>query len=71
MNNYTLNTADRLTHIKIVAVSLVAAIAIVAVGINGRIDRSNTATAGIRTDGPVVRAGKSTTITANDNLRVR
>ena len=28
MNNYTLNTADRLTHIKIVAVSLIAGIAV-------------------------------------------
>ena len=27
MNNYTMNTADRLTHLKIVAVSLVAGIA--------------------------------------------
>src|SRR6476469_4052981 len=29
MNNYTMNTADRLTHLKIVAVSLVAGIAVI------------------------------------------
>ena len=36
MNNYTLNTADRLTHLKIVAVSLVAGIVVVGVGIAAR-----------------------------------
>ncbi len=38
MNNYTLNTADRLTHLKIVAVSLVAGIIVVGVGIAARPD---------------------------------
>ena len=38
MNNYTLNTADRLTHLKIVAVSLVAGIVVVGVGIAARPD---------------------------------
>ena len=36
MNNYTLNTADRLTHLKIVVVSLVAGIVVVGVGIAAR-----------------------------------
>ena len=36
MNNYTLRTADRLTHLKIVVVSLVAGIAVVGVGIAAR-----------------------------------
>jgi hypothetical protein len=36
MNNYTLHTADRLTHLKIVVVSLVAGIVTVGVGIAAR-----------------------------------
>jgi hypothetical protein len=36
MNNYTMKTADRLTHVKIVAMSLVAGIIVVAVGIAAR-----------------------------------
>jgi hypothetical protein len=36
MNNYTLKTADRLTHLKIVVVSLVAGIIVVGVGIAAR-----------------------------------
>jgi len=36
MNNYMLNSADRLTHLKIVAVSLVAGIIVVGVGIAAR-----------------------------------
>ena len=36
MNNYTLKTADRLTHLKIVAVSLVAGIVVVGIGIAAR-----------------------------------
>ena len=36
MNNYTMNTADRLTHLKIVAVSLVCVIVVVLVGHNAK-----------------------------------
>jgi hypothetical protein len=36
MNNYTIHTADRLTHLKIVVMSLVAGIIVVAVGIAAR-----------------------------------
>ena len=36
MNNYTMRTADRLTHLKIVVMSLVAGIVVVVVGIAAR-----------------------------------
>jgi hypothetical protein len=36
MNNCKLTTADRLTHIKVVVVSLMAAIAVVLIGIAAR-----------------------------------
>jgi hypothetical protein len=42
MNNYGLATADRLTHIKIVAVALVACIGIVSAGKAARQEASET-----------------------------
>jgi hypothetical protein len=36
MNNYSLTSADRLTHLKIVVVSLIAGIVVVGVGIAAR-----------------------------------
>ena len=36
MNNYTMKSADRLTHVKIVVMSLVAGILVVTVGIAAR-----------------------------------
>ena len=45
MNNSTLITADRMTHIKIVVVALLASVAVIVVGIAARpqIDTSATA----------------------------
>jgi hypothetical protein len=72
VNNSSLRTADRSTHIKIVAVSLVASIAVVAVGLMARNEPSGSVTARIQTDGPlVVKAGEPKTITANDNTAIR
>ena len=51
----SLLNAGRTTHLKIVAVALVAGIAVVAVGINAR--TTNIATARVGTDA-VVRAGQ-------------
>jgi hypothetical protein len=47
MNNYRLTTADRLTHAKIVGVSLVASLVVVCIGKSARSDLSeiNTRTA--------------------------
>ena len=42
MNNYGLATADRLTHVKIVAVALIACVAIVSAGKAARQDLSDT-----------------------------
>jgi hypothetical protein len=70
--NSSLWSADRNTHIKIVAVSLVAAIVVVTVALTTRIDGPSTATARLQADGPVVvKAGKLKTITANDSVKVQ
>ena len=60
--NSSLWTADRNTHLKIVAVSLLTAIAIVAGGISVRISDM----ASVQVDRAVVKAGKPIIFTAND-----
>ena len=70
MNNSTILTADRTTHLKIVVVSLLASILVAGVGIAARTTVSDT-TARIQTAGPAVKAGKPMTVTNNSNLQVR
>jgi hypothetical protein len=52
--NYSLLTADRATHLKIVAVALIAAILVVAVG-----GRAATTATGLDANGPVSLNGES------------
>ena len=52
--NYSLATADRTTHLKVVVVALGAAILVVAVGIAARVTTIDTETARVRTQGVVV-----------------
>ena len=68
--NHSLVTADRTTHLKIVAVSLVAAIAVILVGITARVTDSG-ASANLQAHGPVLKAGKLAAITAIDGSTVR
>jgi hypothetical protein len=58
--SHSLITADRGTHLKIVCLSLVAAIAVVTVGITARVTEAGAA----RTQ--VVKAGKPAVFTARD-----
>ena len=61
----SVRSADRTTHIKIVAVSLMAAILVVAVGINAR-------NFSINEDSPTVtKAGRSVHFSIKDNPTVR
>jgi hypothetical protein len=53
MNNSSLHTADRVTHLKILVVSLAAAIVVVAVGIAARPDVN----ARIEARAPVLKPG--------------
>jgi len=64
--NHSLVTADRTTHLKIVAVSLVAAIAVILVGVTARIADTGTASAKLESHGPVLKAGKPATFTVRD-----
>jgi hypothetical protein len=69
--NSSLWTADRNTHLKIVAISLVAAIAIMAVGINARNSDTTSVTAYVQVDRAVVKAGIPIIFTANDVSKIR
>jgi len=68
--NHSLVTADRTTHLKIVAVSLVAAIAVILIGVTARITDTG-ATAKLEAHGPVLKAGKPATITARDGIAIQ
>ena len=68
--NHSLVTADRTTHLKIVAVSLVAAIAVILVGVTARISDTG-ASAKLEANGPVLKAGKPATVTVRDATQIQ
>ena len=68
---HSLIGADRTTHFKIVAVALLSAIVLVMVGITARVTESDTATARLQAEGPVLKAGKPSTFTIRDGTAIR
>jgi len=71
MNNSTIFTADRNTHVKIVAIALVASISILAVGIAARTTTAADSTARIQTAGPALKAGKPVAFSHSDTTAIR
>lgn len=69
--NATIFSADRITHVKIVIIALVAAIVVVTVGINARSIETGPVTARIWSDGPVVKAGKAINFSVRDDPIIR
>jgi hypothetical protein len=67
MNNSSLHTADRVTHLKILVVSLAAAIVVVAVGIAARPDMSMQ----IEARAPVLKAGQPVLLSINEASLIR
>ena len=67
--NHSIYSADRMTHLKIVVVALVAAIAVAGFSISARntTDEGLTQTASMR----VMKAGKPVVITSSGNTVVR
>ncbi|MFX4485996.1 hypothetical protein ABTA87_20835, partial [Acinetobacter baumannii] len=58
--NHSIHSADKATHLKIVAVALVAGIAVAALGITARTSTDYSQTA------HVVKAGKPVAVTSSD-----
>lgn len=67
--NSSLWSAGHTTHLKIVAVSLVASIVVVVIGINARVDAG--ATTGLENAPVVVKADKVKTYTDNGGATIR
>ena len=63
MNNFSMFSADRLTHLKLVAVALVGASLIISLGAASRISDSLTAT--------VIKPGKPVTASTSEPRTIR
>jgi hypothetical protein len=70
MNNASLLTADRTTHLKIVVVSLVCATLIAGIGIAGRVTESPASAEG-RIEAAVIKAAKPVTAATSENRTIR
>jgi hypothetical protein len=62
--------ADRATHLRIVAVALIAGIIVVLVGLAARISDFETAAA-MMNNGPVIKAGQPALVTEREKYTVR
>jgi hypothetical protein len=75
LNNSSLRSADGATHVKIVAVALVAGMMVIGVGVAARsnIDLSTAVTGNSRLEakGPVIKAGKPTAFTGGEAITIR
>jgi hypothetical protein len=67
--DYSLLRANRTTHLKIVAVSLVAATLVVIVGLTARTTDINTGR--VQTSDPILRAGQPATFAGQELSTVR
>jgi hypothetical protein len=71
MNNASFETADRGTHVKIVVVSLILSIAVLAVGITARTDWTDDTTSRLHAKGPPIKAGQPVVLTHSTTTVVR
>lgn len=74
LNNSSLRSADGATHLKIIAVALVAGIMVIGVGIAARtnLDLSTAdGSARLEAKGPIIKAGKPTAFTGGEVINIR
>jgi len=69
--NHSTVTADSTTHLKIVALALIAAIVVVVVGFSARVDGPEIGIARAASDGLVIKAGKPTQFTTRSGIEIR
>ena len=68
MNNFSMFTADRMTHLKVVAVALVCATLVAGLGVAARV--ADGATDG-RLEATVIKAGKPVTASTAETRTIR
>jgi hypothetical protein len=66
--NHSIYSADRATHLKIVVVALVAAVAVTGLSISARLSSSED---GYAQTAHVIKAGKPVTVTSSNTSMVR
>ena len=71
MNNSTIFAADRTTHVKIIAISLAASLAVLLVGMTARTPTAADTTARIQVAGPAVKVGKPVAVSHSDTIVIR
>jgi len=74
LNNSSLRSADGATHVKIVAVSLVAGMLVIGMGIAARSNIDLSTAAGnsrLEAKGPVIKAGKPTAFSGGEVINIR
>ena len=69
MNNFSMFTADRMTHLKVVAVALVCATLVAGLGVAARVTDSGTADG--RLEATVIKAGKPVTASTSEPRTIR
>lgn len=67
--NHSFYSADRMTHLKIVVVALVAAIGVAGLGISARVTSDDNLAQTAR--GPAIKATKAVVITSSDQQVIR
>jgi hypothetical protein len=71
MNNSTIVGADRTTHVKIVAISLAASMAVLLVGMMARNTTAADAAARIQVAGPALKVGKPVAVSHSGATVIR
>ena len=69
--NSSFFTCDRATHLKIVAVALVAGIVVIVATIHAHTSDTSGVAANAKTNGVVVKAGKPAVLSTRDDATVR
>jgi len=69
--NHSILTADRVTHFKVVALAIVAALLVAVVGFRTVVNDSGMMAPATVAAGPAVKAGKAMQFTTRDNNAIR
>ena len=69
--NHSFYSADRMTHLKIVVVALIAAIGVAGLGISAHVTSDNDFTQTARANTPVLKASRTMMITSSEQSVIR